>query len=161
MKNGKQITRMVCIFLALSAGGFLSAENRNPWGGPHPRPAVQGQSVRVTGTLGVLDGRIALQDAANVYYVLGLERFTGFIEGLKEGATVTLEGYSRPTRSPGVRFLQATKLTLNKRVYELVPPVPHRSTEGPTLFFPHTPNPEPSRDEEASRSRRGGWEPSR
>ena len=95
------------ILLAVAVGGLLAAQNRNPWGWPDPRwQAAPLETLTVTGQLGILEGRIALQDKDIRYYVLGIERFIGFIEGLKEGATVTIEGYSRASPSRELQFLR-------------------------------------------------------
>ncbi|MDR0723472.1 MAG: hypothetical protein LBF75_11920 [Treponema sp.] len=125
------------ILLAVAVGGLLFAQNRNHWGGPDPRrQAAPLETLKVTGTLGILEGMIALQDTDIRYYVLGIERFIGFIEGLKEGATVTIEGYSRASPSTEFRFLRATKLTLNNKEYDLVPPEQRLSQVRPDFSYP-------------------------
>ncbi|MDR2796826.1 MAG: hypothetical protein LBB80_00600 [Treponema sp.] len=125
------------IVLAVTVGGLLAAQNRNPWGGPDPRwQAAPLETLKVTGKLGILEGMIALQDKDISYYVLGIERFIGFIEGLKEGATVTIEGYSRSSPSGDFRFLRATKLTLNNKEYDLVPSEQRLSQVRPDFAYP-------------------------
>ncbi|MDR3114557.1 MAG: hypothetical protein LBU25_03450 [Treponema sp.] len=129
------------ILLVAAAGGLLSAQHRNPWGGPDPRRQdAPLETLKVTGKLGIFDGMIALQDTDIRYYVLGLERFIGFIEGLKEGAEVSIEGYSRVSPNGEVRFLRATKLTLNTKEYALVPSEPWRSPIRPDFPSPRPPH---------------------
>jgi hypothetical protein len=64
---------------------------------------------------------IAVEKDGITYLTFGLNRLVGFIDGLKEGAQVTLEGVS--TVSPQdnrVRMLRVHKLTLNGKEYDLV-----------------------------------------
>ncbi|MDR1956399.1 MAG: hypothetical protein LBQ30_06045 [Treponema sp.] len=125
------------ILWALVVGVLLFAQNRNPGGGPDPRwQTTPPKTVRVTGTLGVVQGKIALQDKDTTYYVFGLERFIGFIEGLKEGATVSIDGYAQSSPSAEFRFLRATKLTLNNKDYDLVPAEPQFSQARPDFSYP-------------------------
>ncbi|MDR3013074.1 MAG: hypothetical protein LBU70_07675 [Chitinispirillales bacterium] len=74
----------------------------------------QPQLVTVEGALLLRDGRIALvtvEDTA--YYVPGLWRYVGFIDGLKEGAHVFITGHSFG------EFLQPSRLTLGGKTYDL------------------------------------------
>ncbi|MFZ2636182.1 MAG: hypothetical protein WAZ99_08275 [Rectinemataceae bacterium] len=48
----------------------------------------------VEGTLELTSGGIAVKQGDNTYYVMGLNRLVGFVDGLKEGAKVKLEGYA-------------------------------------------------------------------
>ncbi|MDR2393148.1 MAG: hypothetical protein LBD93_03180 [Treponema sp.] len=126
-----------CILLLGAVAGLLFTQHRNPWGGPDPwRQAALPETIKVTGKLAVLDGMIALQDTDIRYYVRGIDRFIGFIEGLTEGATVTLEGYSQASHSGEFRFLRATKLTINTKVYDLVPSEQWFSQVRPTFSYP-------------------------
>jgi hypothetical protein len=101
------------------------------------------ETLKVTGTLGIQQGMIALQDQDINYYILGIERFIGFIDGLKEGVNVTIEGYAWASQKADSRFLRAAKLTLNNKEYDLVPSEffqarpdfpypPHRRGNGPS-----------------------------
>jgi hypothetical protein len=52
-----------------------------------------------------------------------LTRYIGFIDGLKEGAAVTLEGYALPSpQNNPVKFLHIQKMTLNGKDYDLAMP---------------------------------------
>ncbi|MDR0376829.1 MAG: hypothetical protein LBH70_03455 [Spirochaetaceae bacterium] len=150
MKRNIMITLLV--MLALTAGS-VSAHQREPgygpgWRGPRherrqysrrfsgpPRSnrredttTLVWEKVTVTGNLELIDGAIALRQDAVTYYPIGLNRLVGFIDGLKEGARVTLEGAARPLSTDGERrFLAASKLELNGKTYDnLTPPVTDR-----------------------------------
>jgi hypothetical protein len=77
------------------------------------------ETVTVSGTLGLVNGRIALQKDGETYMVRGLERLIGFVDGLKEGAAVTLEGFVRtgPADSK-LHYLLVNKLTINGKEYD-------------------------------------------
>jgi hypothetical protein len=80
-------------------------------------------TTTVNGTLGLRGGRIVLASGDTSYYARGLERFIGFIDGLKEGAQVSIEGYvSPPSREDATeRLLFPVKLTLDGKDYEVGP----------------------------------------
>jgi hypothetical protein len=49
---------------------------------------------------------------------VGLGQLIGFVDGLKEGAQVTLEGYVfTPQRDTKIRFFRVGKLTFNGKEY--------------------------------------------
>jgi len=94
-------------------------QGRGP-GQPGQGPRGRGpETVSVSGVLGVAKDMIALTaEDSKVYYVPGLSRFTGFIDGLKEGAKVTAEGYAEPVPGDGF-MLRLTRLTLNGKDYDM------------------------------------------
>jgi hypothetical protein len=51
------------------------------------------RTVTIDGTLQLERGTIAVTNGSSVYYIPSLTRYIGFIEGLKEGASVSVEGY--------------------------------------------------------------------
>jgi hypothetical protein len=137
---------IVLALLAALLGGSLFARDRAPrdrdgpcWGGRGPgvsreknRSLPEPEKVSVTGVLGLSRGIIVIEGEGRRYYVPALGRYTGFIDGLKDGAQVSAEGYSfRPpagapgtaspgnTENPAEGFLRITKLTLNGRDYDL------------------------------------------
>ena len=73
--------------IAVLAVGMVSAQNwGNPWG--------VAQTVTVEGTLGLQNGNIVLTSGDTVYFVPMLSRYVGFVEGLREGARVSVQGYA-------------------------------------------------------------------
>lgn len=78
-------------------------------------------TTTVNGTLGLRNGRIIITSGGTTYYTRGLERFIGFIDGLKDGAQAAIEGYvSVPSREGAEeRLLFPVKLTLNGKDYEV------------------------------------------
>jgi hypothetical protein len=99
------------------------------------------ETTTLRGNLSVQNGQIALQDGGTVYYVRGLDHLIGFVEGLREGAAVILEGYSfepppagfrrtGDTAGPGAgsaataagKLFVAQKLTLNGKEYDNLTP---------------------------------------
>ena len=78
------------------------------------------ETANVSGNLTIAQGMIAVKSGDVTYIAGGLQRFVGFIDGLKEGATVTLEGNVFPApRNEAVKFLQVQKMTLNGKDYDL------------------------------------------
>jgi hypothetical protein len=111
----KRIIFPVLCVLILAGAAF--AQTGRPSVRPGPEP------VTISGNLGITDGRISLESDGSLYYVAGLDRFTGFIDGLKEGAAVSLTGYAfdSPRRS-GTKVFLAVELRLNGKSYELASP---------------------------------------
>ena len=119
--------------LVLAHGNNRPGPDRFPGG---PRPYAWGQSpprsqtprpspenATVTGNLTIAQGMIAVVSGETTWLVRGLNRYVGFIDGLKEGAQVTLEGYAMPSqRNDKTKLLQAQKMTLNGKDYELARP---------------------------------------
>jgi hypothetical protein len=77
----------------------------------------------VSGVLGLSAGRIVLKSGDTTYYTRGLGRFVGFIDGLREGAEVTIEGYVSPPLLEGAneRLLVPVKLTIGDKTHEVGP----------------------------------------
>lgn len=71
-------------------------------------------SIAIEGTLKLENGFVAVESAGNVYYVPMLNRYIGFITGLKEGAKVSLEG--REFRN----MVQPTKVTIDGKSYDFM-----------------------------------------
>ncbi|MDR0487640.1 MAG: hypothetical protein LBG91_05275 [Treponema sp.] len=93
------------LLVALLTAGAISAQNRgNPWG--------VSQSVTANGTLQLQNGLIVVADGTTVYFVPVLERYIGFIDGLKEGARVSVEGYLSGN------YIQPSKVTINGKSYD-------------------------------------------
>ena len=105
--------------IALLAVGAVSAQGW-PWASP-PAPPV---TVRVEGTLQLQNGHIVLSTGTAVYFVPGLMRYIGFIDGLREGATISAEGFASGN------FLQPSKLTIGGREYDFAANTPGWGTVG-------------------------------
>jgi hypothetical protein len=104
--------------------GLAAMVQAQVWGpGRSRRSTPAPVTVTISGTMVVANGMPALKSGDVTYYISGISRLIGFIDGLKEGAQVTFEGVA--TASPNnqnIKFLRATKLTINGKVYELSPP---------------------------------------
>jgi len=102
---------LLCLFTAI-IGGSIFAQSNTP-------------TTTINGTLGLSAGRIAVVSGNITYYVRGLERFVGFIDGLKEGAQVSIDGYATAPTIEGQkdRLFRAVKLTLNGKTYEVGSPI--------------------------------------
>jgi hypothetical protein len=101
------------LIIGFVAAGMAAAQG---WGGPWGNQGWAAQTVTVSGTLQLQNGTIAVVNGGTAYYVPALERFVGFIDGLKEGAQVSVDGYA----APNTNYLQAVKLTIGGRSYDLV-----------------------------------------
>ncbi|MDR0400596.1 MAG: hypothetical protein LBH51_06595 [Treponema sp.] len=88
--------------------------------------SVSGEKLSLTGTLGLSRGVIVLKNGEETWYTPGLRRYIGFIDGLKEGAAVALEGWGGkiPQAGENTGFLRVSKLTLNGKDYEVGPAEP-------------------------------------
>jgi hypothetical protein len=106
--------------VALIAAGSLFAQTRGPrvdGSGPQIQSV---ETVKVEGKLALVNGFIAVQTKDKTYYVMGIRRLIGFVDGLKEGAAVKLEGeaFELPM-APEYLHLRVTKLTFNGKDYDL------------------------------------------
>jgi hypothetical protein len=123
--------------LALCAVTLVSAHGNNrrgrgfPGGPQHSREWKSGnhreapapEETNISGNLTIAKGMVALVDKDTTYLLMGLNRYTGFIDGLKEGATVSLKGHARTDpRDKNVKFMRVEKLSLNNKEYDLALP---------------------------------------
>jgi hypothetical protein len=129
------VTLVFCAAALVVAQGNNRRDPRHSPGGPRPyawgqntprnqtpRPAPE--SATVSGKLTIAQGMIAVVSDDTTWLVRGLNRHVGFIDGLKEGAQVTLEGYAMPSpRSDTIKSLRVQKMTLNGKDYELARPL--------------------------------------
>ncbi|MDR1108258.1 MAG: hypothetical protein LBL19_04405 [Spirochaetaceae bacterium] len=85
-------------------------------------PADPPATVTVNGNLAFINGGFGLKSGDITYYVIGIDRLIGFVDGLTEGAQVTLEGYEFPdAAAQEYRYLRAFKLNFNGKDYEVSP----------------------------------------
>lgn len=112
----------VVLILALAVAGAAVAQGAPaPWGPPGWNPSqTPAQSIKVEGKLALINGIIGLKSGSKTYYVPMLARLAGFVEGIKEGASVKLEGYEYPyAAAPEYSMLMVTKLTVGGKDYDL------------------------------------------
>ena len=78
------------------------------------------ETVTISGTMVVANGMPALKSGDDTYLVGGVSRLIGFIDGLKEGAQVIVEGtiIAVPGRN-SLKYLRGAKLTLGGKSYDL------------------------------------------
>jgi hypothetical protein len=169
MKKGKILIAAVIVGLCTAAA--LSAQGFGPgmmWGfstgnGPGMMQGQAGpgtpksssrnhkqviviEKATVKGNLVAAEGRIALKADGKTYYVRGIQSLIGFVDGLKEGASVEIEGgvqkFAAPPTPPGetaeseMLLLHAEKLTLNGKVYDKLASIPGDTTPPPPRDFP-------------------------
>jgi hypothetical protein len=96
------------------AGGPGSDSRRNRGSGSR-----DAETTTITGKLELINGNIALKNGDTVFYITGLGRLIGFVDGLKEGAEVRLEGwvFAAPG-NPETRGFLVSKLTINGKEYD-------------------------------------------
>ena len=113
----KKIVLLV-LFVAI-IGGSLFAQAAAP-------------TTTISGTLGLSAGRISVVSGNTTYYVRGLERYVGFINGLNYGAAVSLTGYAAPPTTEGQtdRLFRPVTLTMGGRNYEVGSPAISNRTPG-------------------------------
>jgi len=101
---------LACLFTAIICGSIFAQSNT--------------PTTAISGTLGLSNGRISVVSDNITYYVMGLNRFVGFIDGLKEGAQVALDGYASAPAIEGQkdRLFRAVTLTLNGKKYSVGSP---------------------------------------
>jgi hypothetical protein len=70
--------------------------------------------VSVSGTVGLANGIITVSDGKTTYFAPALTRYIGFIDGFKEGAQVTVQGFLDPSNT-----LRPATLTINGASYAI------------------------------------------
>jgi len=132
--------------LTFGLAAMISAQG---WGGNRIPPRLPAaEAVTVSGGLVVAHGLPALKSGDDTYILGGINRLIGFIDGFKEGAQVTVEGsaFTSP-KDKTMKFLRASKLTVNNKTYDLIPPKRMQGMEprlGPPAAprnLPRRPNP--------------------
>jgi hypothetical protein len=99
---------------------FMNPENNRS---QRQREITPPESANVSGNLTIVQGMIAVKSNDTTYFVRGLNRYIGFIDGLKEGATVKLEGFARTNpQDDKIKFMSVQKLTLNGKDYDIARP---------------------------------------
>ena len=123
--RGVFMKKTVLVFaIAVIAVGMATAQpfvgRGNGFAGQAQQTVTAPAATTVTGTLDLVNGRIAIKNGSKTYYVMSLNRLVGFVDGLKEGATVTVEGYAHDVYGAKDTFgLSVNKLTIGTRVIDL------------------------------------------
>ena len=94
-------------FIALMAIGTISAQG---WG--RCPVLTGGQQVTVEGTLQLQNGHTALAVADRVYFVPFFGRIAGFVDGIREGAAVSVTGFVSGN------FIHVTQFTVGGRSFD-------------------------------------------
>lgn len=114
--------------VALLAVSAVSAQGFGQWQGGPGMPGMTGPAVAQTqvqkstieGKLSLVQGHPAIVIKEKTYYVQLPQTLYGFIDGLKEGASVKVEGYEFPIQiAANTSFFRATSLTLAGKTYDL------------------------------------------
>jgi len=95
---------IIFMFIAVLVIGTVSAQNRN-------ERQRASNSVAVEGTLKLERGLVAVESGDTTYLVPLLTRYIGFIDGMKEGIKVSVEGFSFRN------FINPTKVTIADKTY--------------------------------------------
>jgi hypothetical protein len=123
--------KRICILLiitALFAGNIMAQEARQPREQRNRQQPVKPQTVSVTGTLQLQNGSIVLVSGEDVYRVPALVRLAGFLDGVKEGKQVSVEGLGMG------KSIHLSKLTVDGKSYDF--PQQRQSDFGQDRFAP-------------------------
>jgi len=119
--NMKRFITVVAIASIAIAGA--SAQGFGQMTGPRGAGVQAAETQAITtieGKLSLVQGHPALVAKDKTYFVQLPQFLYGFIDGLKEGATVKLDGYEMAIPyAPNSFFFRTTKLTLGSKVYDL------------------------------------------
>jgi hypothetical protein len=114
------------IFILLMIGLAAAAWSQG-WGRNMPDirrnflPPVE--TVTVSGSMTVARGFPAVKSGDVTYIVSGINRLIGFIDGLKEGTQVTIEGTAMAiSGNANMKYLRPSKLTLGGKTYDMATP---------------------------------------
>jgi hypothetical protein len=100
----KLVYMLAFVLLAI---GTISAQGR------HWVPSASAETVTKEGTLQLQNGHIVLSTGDTAYFIPGLMRYVSFIDELREGASISAEGFVFGN------FLRLTRFTVGGREYDL------------------------------------------
>ncbi|MDR2097767.1 MAG: hypothetical protein LBP37_04525 [Spirochaetaceae bacterium] len=108
----------------MSVTGFIFAQNdgfcgQNMGGQVFERRAgLDRETVTLNGTLEWVNGRIAVKTEDKTYFTPGIRELVGFVDGLKEGAGLTLTGKAHNIAYISeYGFFRTEKVTFNGKDY--------------------------------------------
>jgi len=101
---------LFCLFTAVICGNIFAQSNN--------------QITTIKGTLKISGNRFSVVSGNITYSVRGLERLVGVVDGLKDGAQVSMEGYATAPTTAGQneRVFNPVRLTINGKTYEVGSP---------------------------------------
>ncbi len=116
--------RAVIVVLAIAvAASAVSAQGWGPGSrgpGAVAAPAAPAELSKIEGKLSLVNAHPAVVVKDKTYYVGIPSRLFGFVDGLKEGAAVKLEGYEQPLPyATNVAMFHVVKLTIGGREIDL------------------------------------------
>lgn len=121
----KKILLLALTALAVSAAAFARdygprGQDRWPCRTLVRHSNSAGEELTLDGKLEWVNGRIAIKTEDKTYFVSGVQRLFGFVDGLKEGAQLTLTGRSYSVSYiPEYGFFRAEKVSFNGKDYTL------------------------------------------
>ena len=125
MKRNLGSIILAAFLLSVAGVAFAHPQNQDqfPPASKAPRqqqaPRQAPKQVSVDGTLAWVKGKIALQSGDTTYYVHGIKRLLGFVDALKDGAHVKLEGLAFALRDEKTNFLTVQKVVIGDKEYVL------------------------------------------
>ena len=98
---------LMCLFTAFICGNIFAQSNT--------------QITTIKGTLKLSGERFSVVSGKITYSIRGLERLVGVIDGLKDGAQVSIDGYALPPTTEGQANIvfNPVRLTINGKSYEV------------------------------------------
>jgi hypothetical protein len=99
------------LFIAVFLTCTVFSQNRNDRQDRNDRQRSN-ETVTIDGTLQLEKGFVAVANGDSVYIVPMLNRYIGFIDGLKEGAKASVEGYEFKNS------IRPVKITINGKSYD-------------------------------------------
>ncbi|MDR0408941.1 MAG: hypothetical protein LBH18_00885 [Spirochaetaceae bacterium] len=111
--------KIVLLTIAFSTAAYMFAQNEDTRRA-RQRVGNAGEEIVLKGNLEWARGRVAVKADDKTYFVPGIGQLVGFVDGLKEGAQVTLTGRTRDMpNSAEYGLVLAEKLTFNNKDYAL------------------------------------------
>jgi len=119
----KRKALFILLIFGLTAMAWAQGTERGR-NAPARRQLPPAEAVTVSGSLTIAHGMPAIRSGDTTYIVGRLSRLTGFIDGLREGAQVTIEGAAMASRrDSNLKFLNPAQLTLDGRSHDLTSPI--------------------------------------
>ena len=112
---------LLALISFLAAGSAFAQWGGGPggaWGGPQGW-GTPPETTTVSGRLHLQNGAIVLVSGDTTYLVPSVWRLSGFIDGLGEGAQVSITGFVFSNEFWTVSHLRPTSITVGGRTYEL------------------------------------------